>query len=290
MRDFQIDFGQAPVLISEWFFNHGLRIILVLAAVFIVLKILKAAVHRVIHAFVKKAYEIRDHTAMDKREATLEAIAISALKTAVWIIAGLMIVSEVGVDTGPLLAAAGIGGLALGFGGQYLIRDLIAGVFIILEDQYRKGDVVKIGGVAGLVEDITVRRTVLRDLDGIEHTVPNGEIGITSNFTKLWSRAHLNIGVAYDTDLEKAINVLNRVGSEMAEDDMWKKDIIKPVQAVGVDDFAESAVIIKILGDTKPMRQWDVMRELRKRIKIAFDKEGIEIPFPHRVIIHKEEK
>lgn len=276
-------------IIFEWALTHGLKIILILIAAFVVLRILKTVIRKAIHSTVKRTYEIRDHIAIEKREATLEAIANSVIKAAVWILAGLMLISEIGINIGPLLAAAGIAGLAFGFGGQYLIRDLISGLFIILEDQYRKGDVIKIGGVSGLVQNITLRRTVLRDIDGIEHTIPNGEINITSNFTKLWSRAHLKIGVSYDTDLEKATNVLNRIGKEMAEEDKWKDDIIKPVQVVGVDDFADSAIIIKILGDTKPMRQWDVMRELRKRIKIAFDKEGIEIPFPHRVVIHKEE-
>lgn len=194
--------------------------------------------------------------------------------------AGLMIISELGVNIGPLLALAGVAGLAFGFGGQYLIRDLISGLFIIVEDQYRVGDVACVADTCGLVEDINLRRTILRDLDGVVHNVPNGEITKASNLSKGFSRVNLNVGIAYESDLEKVIKVVNKVGQGLAEDPQWKKDILKPPQFLRVDDFADSAIIIKILGDTKPLRQWDVTGELRKRIKIAFDKEGIEIPFP----------
>lgn len=278
------------IAIGRWFLASGIKILLIIFGTWVGLRIAHIFIRRVLKTVIEKTYEVRDHIAIGKRTDTLESIIFSTLRVIVWILTGLIVLSELGVNIGPLLAAAGVVGIALGFGGQYLIRDLIAGLFIILEDQYRKGDVVKVAGIGGLVQDMTLRKTVLRDLDGIEHHIPNGEITVTSNMTKLWSRAHLNIGVSYDTNLEHAIDVLNRIGNEMAEDPKWKDDIIKPVQVVGVDDFAESAVMIKILGDTKPIRQWDVMREMRKRIKIAFDKEGIEIPFPHRTIVYKEQK
>lgn len=284
---FDIQQSDIAASLIEWSKSHGLAIVVVIAGALVATRVLRTIIHRAIHSLLKKAYRIRDHIAIGKREETLQGIANSAVGVAVWLAAGLMILSEIGVNIGPLLAGAGIAGIAVGFGGQYFIRDLIAGLVILLEDQYRKGDVVKIGGVAGLVEDVTLRRTILRDLDGVEHHVPNGEISVTSNLTKIWARAHLNIPVAYSTNLEHAIEVLNRIGEEMAKEKQWKDDFLKPVSVVGVDDFADSAIVIKILGDTKPMRQWDVMRELRKRIKIAFDKEGIEIPYPHRVVIKK---
>ena len=268
----------------SWLGTHGIRIILIVAGAWVAIRVLKRVITISLDKIVEKTYKIRDHIAKEKRQDTLEGIAFSLVGVVVWIVAGLMIASELGIDIGPLIATAGIAGIAVGFGGQYLIRDLISGLFIIMEDQYRKGDVVKVGGISGVVEDITIRRTVLRDLDGIEHTVPNGEISVTSNMTKIWARAHLNIGVGYNTNLETAIEVLNRVGKEMAEEDTWRDDIVKPIASVGVDDFADSAIIIKVLGDTKPMRQWDVMREYRKRVKAAFDKEGIEIPFPQRTV------
>ncbi|MFC1595212.1 mechanosensitive ion channel family protein, partial [Patescibacteria group bacterium] len=249
----------------SWLITSGIKIVLILVAAYIGYKIIHRIMHRGIKQLVLKTYSKGSEIAQQKRIDTLHAIASSALKVILIIIVGLIVLSEFGVNIAPLIAAAGVIGLAIGFGAQYFIRDVISGLFIIIEDQYRKGDVVKIGGVSGLVEDITLRDTVLRDLDGVQHYVPNGEISIASNFTKFWSRAHLNIGVSYDTNLEHAIEVLNRIGKEMAEDEKWKNDIIKPVQVVGVDDFADSAIEIKILGDTKPMRQWDVMRELRKR-------------------------
>lgn len=277
--------------ISMWLVAHGVRIVLIVVGAFVAVRILHTVVRRVLRSVVEKTYKLRDHVAQEKRQVMLEGIALAGIKPVVWIIAGLMIISELGADIGPLLATAGIAGLALGFGAQHMFKDLIAGLFIILEDQYRKGDVVRVGGVSGLVQDITLHRTVLRDLDGVEHTIPNGEISVTSNMTKVWSRAHLNIGVSYSTDLDKAINVLNQVGKDMAEDEKWKDDFTKPIEVAGVDDFADSAIMIKVLGDTKPMRQWDVMREFRKRVKVAFDRTGIEIPFPHRTVyIHQEQK
>jgi small conductance mechanosensitive channel len=276
-----------PASVINWSLEHGIKIILLIFGAFIILKALKVFLKKAISHYVATAYHTRDGKAREKREATLEAVFLSSIKTVIYIIAILMILSEIGIDTAPLIAGAGIVGLAFGFGGQYLIRDLIAGFFIILEDQYRKGDVVKIADIGGMVEDINLRRTILRDLDGKEHHIPNGIIGTTTNMTKFWSRAHLNIGVAYKENVDYVFDVLNRLGREMAEDEKWKNDIIKPIQVVGVDDFADSAVIIKVLGDTKPIRQWDVMREYRRRVKNEFDKLGIEIPFPHRIIIQR---
>ncbi|HUW44266.1 MAG TPA: mechanosensitive ion channel domain-containing protein, partial [Dehalococcoidia bacterium] len=162
-----------------------------------------------------------------------------------------------------------------------LIRDLIAGMFIIMENQYRVGDVARVADVAGLVEEVTLRKTVLRDLDGIVHHVPNGEIRVASNFTRHFARVNLNVSVAYGTDLDHAISVINRVGKELAEDAKWRKVIKSPPQALRVDNLGDSGIDIKILGDVKPMEQWAVMGELRLRLKKAFDAEGIEIPWPH---------
>jgi small conductance mechanosensitive channel len=161
------------------------------------------------------------------------------------------------------------------------VKDIVAGLFIILENQYRVGDVVRIADVSGIVEDINLRRTALRDLDGIVHVVPNGEIRVASNFTKEWSRVNMNVSVAYGEDLDHVISVINRVGKELAEDSQWAPSILTPPRALRVDNLGNSGIEIKILGETKPIRQWDVMGELRKRLKKAFDEEGIEIPWPH---------
>ncbi len=219
-----------------------------------------------------------------RREDTVIVILRGAARVVVWAMAGLMVLSEVGISIGPLIAAAGVAGVALGFGAQYFIKDIISGLFIILENQYRVGDVVTIDGTSGLVEDITLRMTTLRDLDGVVHHIQNGVASKTSNMTKELSSVNLNIGISYDTNLEKVIKVVNDVGDDLANDPEWKDDIVEAPNFLRVDDFADSAVIIKILGETQPARQWDVTGELRKRLKIAFDKHGIEIPFPQRVV------
>jgi len=225
-----------------------------------------------------------DPEAEQKREETLIRIFSGATGILVWVIALLMALQELGFEIGPLLGAAGIAGLALGFGGQYLIRDLIGGIFIIIENQYRIGDVVCFDQTCGLVEDITLRLTTLRDLDGTVHHVPHGEVKTVSNLSKTFARVNLNLGVAYSSNLEQVIEVVNRVGNDLAQDPAWRELIITPPQFLHVKDFADSAIMIKILGETKPLKQWDVAGELRKRLKIAFDQAGIEIPFPQRVI------
>jgi small conductance mechanosensitive channel len=179
------------------------------------------------------------------------------------------------------LAGLGVAGIAIGFGAQSLVRDLINGIFILLENQYGIGDVVTAAGISGLVEEVNLRRTILRDLDGIVHTIPNGEIRIASNFTKDYSRVNLNIPVAYGEDLDHVIAVINRIGKELAQDPAWQDLILKPPQVLRVDNFGDSGIEIKVLGDTRPIRQWDVMGELRRRLKKVFDEEGIEIPWPH---------
>ena len=269
--------------ITPWFFDHGIKIVAIVIVACLIRKFAGIFIEKVIRKII-----ISDHLltkeAERKREDTLIRIFTVSLGILVWLLALLMIFQEMGVAIGPLLAAAGIAGLAFGFGGQYLIRDLISGLFIIMENQYRIGDVVCFDKTCGLVEDISMRMTTLRDLDGIVHHVPHGEIKRVSNLSKQFARVNLNIGIAYNSDLERVISVVNRVGEELANDPAWREFIIKPPQFLRVDDFGDSAIIIKILGETKPLKQWDVTGELRKRLKIAFDREGIEIPFPQRVV------
>lgn len=271
--------------ILPWLLGPGLRIFVILAVAYVISKFIKNFIEK----FVRRAV-VSDHfsskEAEKKREDTISRIFNGAVNVLIYVTVLLMILSELGMEIGPLLATAGVAGLAVGFGGQYLIRDLISGFFIILENQYRIGDVVCFGDICGLVEDISLRMTTLRDLDGTVHCVPHGEIKTVSNLSKDFSRVNLNIGVAYSSDLEKVIQVINAVGNELAQEYEWKNKIIKPPQFVRVNDFGDSAVIVKIIGETKPLEQWSVSGEFRKRIKIAFDREGIEIPFPQRVI-HK---
>ncbi|PIR82400.1 mechanosensitive ion channel family protein [Candidatus Kaiserbacteria bacterium CG10_big_fil_rev_8_21_14_0_10_59_10] len=269
-------------LSQEWLVAHGPRIVLILVAAYAAQRVSGYFIEKVVRRTI--ASERLSPEAEEKRENTLIQVLQSTASILIWIVGGLMILSELGVAIAPLLAAAGVAGIAFGFGGQYLIKDLIAGFFIIVENQFRVGDVVCIGATCGLVERVTLRITILRDLDGTVHHVPHGEAVQVSNLSKQFSRVNLNIGVSYSSDLQQVIDVVNRVGEEMASDPAWKELIISPPKFLRVDDFADSAVIIKILGDTKPLKQWDVTGELRKRLKIAFDKEGIVIPFPQRVI------
>ncbi len=266
-----------------WLLNHGIKILIVLIAAWLIHKFGKIFMERIVRKIIVSGRFLTKE-AEKKREDTLIRIFSNVLGVFIWVFAGLIILQEAGFAIGPLLAAAGIAGLALGFGGQYLIRDLIGGLFIIIENQYRVNDVVCFDGTCGLVEDISLRMTTLRDLDGVVHHVPHGEIKKVSNLSKYFARVNLNIGISYSSNLDHVISVVNKVGQELTEDPNWKEFILKAPQFLRVDDFGDSAIIIKILGETKPIKQWDVTGELRKRLKLAFDKEGIEIPFPQRVI------
>jgi len=269
--------------IVSWLLDHGVKIAAILFLAYFIRRFSAVFIEK----FIRKVIVLDHFLSKEeekKREDTLIRIFAGSLGIVVGIVALLMILQEIGVAIAPLLAAVGIAGLAFGFGGQYLIRDLISGLFIIMENQYRVGDVVCFNGTRGLVEDISLRMTTLRDLDGTVHHIPHGEIKRVSNLSKYFARVNLNIGISYSSNLEQVISVVNKVGKELAEDSAWKEYILKPPQFVRVDDFGDSAIIIKILGETKPLKQWDVAGELRKRLKIAFDREGIEIPFPQRVV------
>ena len=221
---------------------------------------------------------------VEKRARTLEGVLAKTVSVFLVTIAVFMILAELGINIAPLLAGAGVVGIAIGFGAQSLVRDIISGIFILLEDQYRVGDVARVAGVAGLVEDINLRRTTLRDLDFIQHIIPNGEIRVASNFTKEKSRVNINISVAYKEDLDRVMEVIARVGQEMSDDPEYGPLITDPLKPLRVDAFEDSGIAIKVLGETKPIQQWTVAGEFRRRIKRAFDEEGIEIPFPHRTL------
>jgi small conductance mechanosensitive channel len=275
-----IDIQNIVQAIIPWAMVHGIKIIAILIGAGIFIRIIKIFIEKAIRKLIKPDQVAKDPEAEKKREDTLIRIFNSTVSVFIWAVAFMMILSEFGINAGPLIAGAGVMGIAIGFGAQYMIRDFLAGLFIMLENQYRVGDVIEIAGIGGKVEDITLRKTVLRDIDGAVHHVPNGEIKVASNKAQEFSRVHLKIGVAYKEDIDRVSSVLNQVCKEMAEDEQWKDSITKTPEVLGIDDFAESSVVIKVLGETLPLKQWEVARELRKRIKIAFDKENIEIPFP----------
>lgn len=283
MRDFITDINWDRW--SELFWTHGLRIIIVIVAIYVGLRIFERMIGPVIRTAVSAQLEGQPQVEVDKRADTLSHVIYRTVWFVAMLVGLLTILPELGINISALLAGAGLIGLAVGFGAQSLVKDVISGLFILVENQYSKGDVVNIAGIGGLVDDVNLRRTLLRDLDGAVHTVPNGEIGVASNLTRSWSRVNLIVAVSYGDDLDHVFEVINRVGKELAEDPEWAKDIIEAPKALGVENFGDSGIDIRILGDTQPIRQWDVMRQLRLRLKKAFDAEGIEIPFPHRTLV-----
>ena len=269
-----------------WLLSHGINILIVAVGAFFLNNVLGRIISRSVRIAVTSNSQVSPE-AEKKREDTLGRIFKGIIRVLLIFIAILMIMSEIGIKIAPILAGAGIAGIAIGFGGQYLIRDIITGLFIIIENQFRVGDVVSINDKAGTVEDITLRMTTLRDLDGTVHHIPNGEITIVSNMSKFFSRVNINIGISYSSSIDKAIEIINKVGEEMANELEWKEHIISAPRFLRLDSLSDSSVDLKILGDTKPSMQWAVSGELRKRLKTAFDKEGIDIPFP-QIVIHQQ--
>ncbi|MEJ2151383.1 MAG: mechanosensitive ion channel family protein [Gemmatimonadota bacterium] len=225
-----------------------------------------------------------------QRKKTLGSVITTGGIAIILTVTFMMVVDEVGIPLGPLLATAGIAGLAIGFGAQTLVQDVISGFFILLEDQYAIGDVIAAGGVDGVVEKLNLRTTVLRDLHGTVHVVPNGEIRVLSNKTKGWSRAVIEVGVAYQEDPDRVIEILQELAAELHEDRVFGALLLEPPTVPGVEAFGDSAITIRMLAKTVPLKQWDVARELRRRIKHRFDAEGIEIPFPQRTIWYRREE
>jgi len=268
-------------MVQAWFLGHGTRIFLILLVGFVLWVILRRYLPPIVQRSMAKTKRGESREGMKKRADTIQYVFMGLGKILIIILIAFLVLGELNVSIGPILAGFGIVGIAVGFGAQYLIRDLIAGIFILIENQYRVGDVAKVADIAGLVEDITLRKTVLRDLDGIVHHIPNGEIKVASNYTRHFSRVNLDVSVAYGTDLDHAISVINRVGQELAADPNWNWRIRTTPQVLRVNKLGDSGIDIKILGDVKPLEQWNIMGELRYRVKKAFDAEGIEIPWPH---------
>jgi small-conductance mechanosensitive channel len=278
-----VDITPAVDMVGGWLLGHGVPIMVIIGLSYLFYMIVKALAPPILERLVKaRGKGRRARSEHVKRAQTLSSVITQAAAIFIIIIALFMILSEVGLDITPLLAGAGVAGIAIGFAAQNFIKDLIAGFLIIFENQFDVGDVIKVADVMGGVEEVNLRRTLLRDLDGVLHIVPNGEIRVASNYTMTWSRANLNISVAYKEDLDQVMAVIRRVWEETAEDPIWGPQIIaKTPWILRVNEFGDSGIDIKVVGDTKPMMQWEVMGELRRRIKRAFDENDIEIPWPH---------
>ncbi len=268
----------------------GLRLLLTLVLLWIVVSIVKVLLKRLEQRLVALA-ATRGEAPMEaqKRAETLVRLLRQGVVILVWVIGGLVALREIGLEIGPILASVGVAGLAVGFGAQNLVKDVISGFFLILENQVRVGDVAIVNGTGGLVERLSFRTIVLRDLQGTVHVFPNGSINTLANMTQTWSAFVFDIGVAYKEDVDRVIPILRRVGEEMRADEQFGPSILEDIEIFGVDDFADSAVVIKGRIKTVPIKQWDVGREYRRRIKQAFDREGVEIPFPHRTLYFGEQ-
>lgn len=265
--------------------SSTLRVLLILTMLWVGLAVVKRVLKR-LQAHLTQRGERSGEVSPEavKRADTLVRLVRQGVVILAWVMTVLVILKEIGVEIAPLLASAGIVGLAVGFGAQNLVRDVISGFFMILENQVRVGDVAVINGTGGLVEQINFRTIVLRDVNGVVHIFPNGTITSLANMTTEWSAYVVDIGVAYKEDLDQVIAVMRRVGAEMREDEKFGPLIIADMEVFGVEKFTDSAVIIRGRLKTLPIRQWDVGREYLRRIKYAFDAEGIEIPFPHQSV------
>lgn len=251
---------------------------------------------RIAHNFMTKiinrtigAHKFETEKEQKQREDTLISVFDTAVMVILWIVAVLLILRAIGIDIAALATGAGLIGVIIGFGAQSTIKDFLKGFFIILENQYRVGDIVTLNDRSGVVESLTIRITRLRDLDGYTHILSNGDITNVTNMSFGHANVNINIGVSYNSDIQKVESTINTVGLDLAGDDKWKSDFIEPIQFLRVDAFSDSAVVIKSLGKVAPGRQWDIAGEFRRRIKIAFEQAGIEIPY-QQIVIHQSDK
>jgi moderate conductance mechanosensitive channel len=264
----------------EVFLPRAIKVVVVIFIALVAYRVIRVLINRIV------AREIEEEDPLVRRVREQRAQTIASLlgniaAIGIFVVVTLTILDILIENTGPILASFGIIGLAFSFGAQSLVKDVISGTFMLIEGQFGIGDVVKVSDVSGLVEKVTLRTTVLRDIEGAVHIVPNGEITRVTNMTKAWSRAVLNVGVAYKEDVDHVIEVLRDLLREFHADPEWGPLLLDEPVVPGVESLADSAVVIRVMAKTLPLKQWDVARELRRRIKQRFDREGIEIPFPH---------
>ena len=272
--------------LQEWILLELPLIIGLVIGLFILLRVTRYAVKQLKKTLLNHANKDKkvDPQETEKRINTLMGIVSSIINIVLVATFLMVILQKIGINIAPILASAGVIGLAVGFGAQELVRDIISGFFILLENQIRTGDVGIINGTGGLVEKIELRTITLRDFSGVVHIFQNGKINTLSNMTKEWSAIVFDIGVAYKEDVQKVMDIMKQTGEELYDDPEFKDEIIEPIEIFGLDKFADSALVIKARIKTKPISQWTIGREYRKRLKIAFDINSIEIPFPHTSI------
>lgn len=281
-----MDLSAVLTEIGNWFVSTGLRIAIIAIVTLVVIKGVRVVTDRLSAVFHKGKVDLE----AKKRADTLVSVVRHLLTVVIVLVVFLTVLGQLGIEIGPVLAAAGIVGLAVGFGAQSLIKDVLNGFFILLEDQIRVGDWVQIADKTGLVERVNLKMTVIRDLEGKVHFIPNGSIDVVTNLTKDFSRYVFDIGVAYREDTDEVVQVIKEVDRELRKDPDFGPDILKPIQIFGLDKFADSAIVIKARYETRPAKHWRVGREFKRRLKKKFDQRDIEIPFPHLTLYHGEDK
>ncbi len=265
--------------------EYVLPLLLIGIVAYVALRLARFFVRGIVKALLDR--EATEGTAQElsavelkKRMDTLDGLATNTLQFFIVIIAALMVLGQLGLDIGPAVAGLGIAGIAIGFGAQFLVRDYLNGSLILIENQFARGDVVRVAGVEGTVEDFTLRRTTLRDLDGVVHTVPNGEIHVASNLTRVWARINQDVTVAHGTDIDRAIEVVDGVGREMADDPIWNRRVLEAPRVDRISELGETGVTLKIFGTVRAADQWVAAGDFRRRLLAAFKANGIEIARP----------
>ena len=294
--------NEAAANLANWFIDKPVQVLLVLVVAWVLARLTRRWVRRFVTRVVAPATSSTERLGKlgielpgvlaasepdPRRESRANSISIVLTSTTIvtiWVIAGLTVLGIVGIDLGPLLAGAGIAGVALGFGAQSLVKDCIAGLFMLIEDQYGIGDVVDLGEAVGVVEQISLRTTVLRSVDGTVWHVPNGVVQRVGNRSQLWSVAVIDVDVAYDSDLERARELLQRAADEVCEWESFEGKILEPPLVLGVEALAADGISIRLTVKVTPGSQWDLQRAIRQHVKQVFDDAGIEIPFPQRTI------
>ena len=265
--------------------THGVRIVLILIAA----SVLQGVASHLIRSF--RAFLERRDPSQQSRIQTLGRVFRYIAAVVIWLVTGMLVLGELGISVAPVLATAGVAGLAVGFGAQSLIKDYFNGFFLLLEDQVRQGDVVDLGGPSGFVEEVTLRYIRLRNFDGHVIFVPNGETKVVKNLTRDFAQAVIRVGVAYREDADEALAVMKEVGQQMREDPVFGPNLAADIEIIGVDEWADSSVnLVCRLKIVPPIQQWSMRREFLKRLKKAYDARGIEIPFPHLTVYAGELK
>jgi small conductance mechanosensitive channel len=261
----------------------GIRAVIILLLAWLALRVARLVIRRGV------ARLLSSRRATDREFATrlrtLTSLAESATRLIVWILAGLTILAVFGVPIGPLLASAGVAGLAVGLGAQTLIRDIIGGIFIVLEDQFHVGDVITVNAISGQVESLTLRYTVLRTLDGAYVVIPNGEIRIVQNLSRDWARAVIDVAVTPEEDVDRVVTVLRDLLGGLPNDPVLGPLVLEPGEVLGVEAIAPQQATVRLAVKTRPLEQWRVARELRRRILLALREAGVSVPYPRTVTI-----